>query len=154
MWVFDVYFRHSEGWTPMEAAVKQTRTTRHPLAGGLWRQHGRKDFRNGVWFKEQCMFIEAPEAESSTCRSTSPKGELIESTCDCVIASRRLQGRIKNMEVVEDFDSSPHKAVTLLMERNKAISMEHATTVGSLDTPHATVGATTMRKGKGPETMI
>ena len=36
LWVFSVYFWHSEGWTPwnealLEAVVKQANTTRHPL---------------------------------------------------------------------------------------------------------------------------
>ena len=33
----------------------------------------------------------------------------------------KLQGKIKNMEVVEDFQSRPHKAVTFLVEREKEI---------------------------------
>ena len=48
-----------------------------------------------------------------------PNGELIERTYDHAIASHSLQGRIKNMEVVEDFESRPHKEATFLVERNK-----------------------------------
>ena len=36
-------------------------------------------------------------------------------------ASQRLQGNIKNMEVVEDLESRPHKAVTFLVDRDKEI---------------------------------
>ena len=43
------------------------------------------------------MFIVVPK-EASTCRSKSPKGELIERTYDCVIASRSLKGKITQME--------------------------------------------------------
>ena len=46
-------------------------------------------------------------------------GEIIERAYDYVIASLSLQGRIKNMEVLEDFESRPHKAVTFLVEREK-----------------------------------
>ena len=45
-------------------------------------------------------------------------GELNERTYDYVIASHGLQVKIKNMEVVEDFESRPHKAVTFLVERD------------------------------------
>ena len=47
------------------------------------------------------MIIEAPEEGISTCRSMGPKGEPIERTCDYVVASRTVQGKSKNMEVVE-----------------------------------------------------
>ena len=43
--------------------------------------------------------------------------EFIERTCHYVVASHGLQGKIKN-EVVEDFASKPHKAVTFLVERD------------------------------------
>ena len=65
------------------------------------------------------MFIEAPGEGVSTCRSKGPKCELIERTCDYVIASHSLQGKIKNMEAVEDFESRPYKAVAFLVERDK-----------------------------------
>ena len=48
----------------------------------------------------------------STCRSKGPNGELIERTCDHVIASQSLQVRIKNMGVDEDFESRPHKVTS------------------------------------------
>ena len=49
------------------------------------------------------------------------KSELIERTYDYVIASSSLRGKINNMEVVEDFESRPHQAVTFLVEREKEI---------------------------------
>ena len=55
----------------------------------------------------------------STCRSKGPDGELIERGYGYVIASHSLQVKVKNMEVVEDFESRPHKAVTFLVERDK-----------------------------------
>ena len=45
---------------------------------------------------------------------------MIERTYDYVVASRSLLGEIKNMEVVEDFESRPHEAVAILVERQKA----------------------------------
>ena len=67
------------------------------------------------------MFIEAPGEGISSCRSKGPNGETIARTCDYVLASRYLQDKIKNMDVVEDFESGPHKAVTCLVERDKVI---------------------------------
>ena len=62
------------------------------------------------------LFIEAPGEGISSCRFTGPKGDLIESAYDSVLASQSLQEKIKNMEVVEDFESRPHKAVTFQVE--------------------------------------
>ena len=41
-----------------------------------------------------------------------PKREWIERTDDYVIASGSLKGKISQMEVVDDFESRPHKAVS------------------------------------------
>ena len=46
-------------------------------------------------------------------------GELIERTYDYVIDSCSLQEKIRNMEVVEDFESRPHKAVSIVVERDE-----------------------------------
>ena len=56
------------------------------------------------------MFIEPPGEGVSTCRSRGT-GEFTERTCDHVIASHSFQ--MRNVEVVEDFESRPHKAVTI-----------------------------------------
>ena len=63
----------------MEAVVMQARTTWHPW---LVACDANCDFRRGLWFEEECMCIEAPEAGVSTCRSTGPNGELFERTYD------------------------------------------------------------------------
>ena len=68
------------------------------------------------------MFTEAPEKGISACRSKGPKSEATERTYDCVIASGSLQGKIKKMDVAEDFESRPHTAVAFLVERNKGNS--------------------------------
>ena len=96
----------------MEAVVKLARTTGIP---GWWRAMSTwtpNYFRNSLWFTEKCMIVEAPEEGISTCRSKGPKSEAIERTHDYVIAGRSLQGNTKNMGVVEDFESGPHKAVS------------------------------------------
>ena len=67
------------------------------------------------------MFIEAPEEGISSCPSTGTKDEPIERTYDYFTGSRSLQGKTKKMEVVDDFESRPHKAVTFLVERDKEI---------------------------------
>ena len=60
------------------------------------------------------MFIKAPGKDVSTCKSLN--GELIERTYDYIIASRSVQEKIRNMEVVEDFESRRHKAVSFVVE--------------------------------------
>ena len=67
------------------------------------------------------MSIEAPVEGISTCRSNGPNGELIERPYDYVIASRSLQGKIKKMDVVEEIESRPHKAIAFLVGRDKEI---------------------------------
>ena len=42
-----------------------------------------------------------------------PKGERIERTYDYVIASQSLKGKITKMDLMEDFESRPHKAVSI-----------------------------------------
>ena len=69
-------------------------------------------------FKASIFFIET-SAEVSTCRSRGPKCELIESRYDYVNANRSLRDKITKKEVVEDFESRPHKAVSFVMERGK-----------------------------------
>ena len=64
------------------------------------------------------MHVVAPK-ETSTCRSKSPKGEWIEKTCDYVIACNSLRGKITQMKVVEDFESRPHKAVSIFGRKRK-----------------------------------
>ena len=73
-----------------------------------------EDFENNLWYEKRNMFIEAPGEGVSTSRSKGPNGEFIERTYDDVIASHCLQGKFKNFEVVEDFESRPNKAVTFL----------------------------------------
>ena len=42
-------------------------------------------------------------------------------TYDNVIACNSLKGNITQMEVVEDFESRPHKAVSFVVKREKEI---------------------------------
>ena len=72
------------------------------------------------------MHVMAPEGVS-TCRSRSAKGEWVEKVYDYVIACSSQRGRISDMQVIEDFELRPHKAVTFVVERGKA-GMEPATT--------------------------
>ena len=50
------------------------------------------------------MFAEGLEAGISTC--TAPEGELIVRTFDYGTATKSLQGKIKNIDEVEDFQST------------------------------------------------
>ena len=49
------------------------------------------------------------------------KGEITEMTYDSVITTKSLQGKIENVEVVEDFESRPQKAVTFHVERDNEL---------------------------------
>ena len=53
--------------------------------------------------KKSAWSLKRQKKEFPTCRSKSPNGEFTERTCGYVLASRRFQGKIKNMDVVEDF---------------------------------------------------
>ena len=60
MWVFTVYFWHSEGWTPKNEAlingeVNQARTTRHLWLMACDANMTPKDFRKSKWFQDKCM---------------------------------------------------------------------------------------------------
>ena len=105
----------------MEVVVKHARTTRHPCQWLVMPTLDPKHVRNNLWFKEKCMFIDGPEGRNRHLPIHGPQGELIERMFDYVIASRSLQGKFKNMEVAEDFEPRPHKAVTFLVERDKEI---------------------------------
>ena len=66
----------------------------------------------------------APEGVS-TCRSRSAKGEWVEKVHDYVIVCSSLKGIISDMQVIEDFESRPRKAVTFVVRKGKA-GMERA----------------------------
>ena len=87
----------------MEAVVKQMRTTRH-----LWLvacdNMNPEDFKKSLGLTEKSMFFETLDERISTCRSKDANDELIRRTYDYVIANQSLQGKIKDMEVVEDFE--------------------------------------------------
>ena len=98
--------------------MKHVRTNRHPWLIACDAKMCSEDFKKSLRFQSGHMFIKAPGEGVSTGRSKGPFGELNERTYDYVIASHGLQVKIKNMEVVEDFESRPHKAVTFLVERD------------------------------------
>ena len=65
------------------------------------------------------MQVTAPEGVS-TCISKNAKGEWAEKVYDYVIACNSLKRKkISQMNVVEDFESRPHKAVSFVVERGK-----------------------------------
>ena len=64
------------------------------------------------------MHVMAPEG-MSTCRSKNAKGEWVEKVFDYVIECSGQKGRISDMNVTEDFESRPHKAVTFVVGRGK-----------------------------------
>ena len=109
---------HSEGWTLrnealLEAVLKQGRTTRHPWLIACDAKMCPEDF--------QTRADARGGPKRSTCRSKGPKEEWIERTYDYVVASGSLKGKILQMEVVEDFESRPHKAVSFVVESEKEI---------------------------------
>ena len=99
--------------------MRQARSTRHKWLIACDANMCPEDFEKSLWFQSRHMFIKAPRGRVSTCRSKSPQGELIERTYDNVIASRRLQREIRNMDVVGDFESRPHNAVSFVVDRDR-----------------------------------
>ena len=77
-----------------------------------------EDVEKSLWFRKDQMHVIAPEGVS-TCRSKNAKGEWVEKVYDYVIACSGLKGKISDMEVIEDFESRPHKAVAFAVERGK-----------------------------------
>ena len=98
----------------MEAVVKQASATRDPWLVACDANLKPEDFKKSLWYKSMHMFIEAPGEGKSICRSKGPSDWFIERTYDYVIASHSLQGKIINMELVEDFESRAHKTGTFL----------------------------------------
>ena len=64
------------------------------------------------------MHVMAPEVVS-TCGSRSAKGEWVEKVYDYVTAWRSLKGIISDMQVIEEFESRPHKAITFCSRKRK-----------------------------------
>ena len=64
------------------------------------------------------MHVVVPET-ASTCRSNGAKGEWIEKVYDYVIAWNSPKEKISQSEAVEDFESRPHKAVSLWKEKRR-----------------------------------
>ena len=64
-----------------------------------------------------CIIIEAPEEGIFTCRSKVPNGAANERQHDYVIVCRLLLVKVKKINVVEDFEPRPHKAVTFQVEK-------------------------------------
>ena len=118
-------FWHSEGWTPrnealLEAVLKRGRVTKHSWLMARDADMSPAEFEKNLWFQRNRMHLVAPK-EASTCRSKGAKGEWIERTFDNVVACHSLKGQISQMEVVKDFESRPHKAVSFVVEREKEI---------------------------------
>ena len=101
----------------MEAVVKQARTTRHAWLIACDANMCPEDFEKSLWF-QTCSSRRQGKA-SQLADQKARKGELIERTYGYVVASRSLQEKIRNMEVVEDFESRRHKAVSFVVEREK-----------------------------------
>ena len=103
----------------MEAVLRRTRTTKHPWLIARDANMTPEDFERILWFRNDRMHVIAPEGVS-TCRSRSAKGEWEEKVYDYVTACSSPEGTILDMQLIEDFESRPHQAVTFIVERGKA----------------------------------
>ena len=95
----------------LEAVLTRARTTRHPWLSACDANMCPEDFEKSLWFQREQMHVVAPK-EASTC-------ERIERIYDYVIASGSLKGKSSQMEVVEDFESRPHQAVSFVVRREQ-----------------------------------
>ena len=94
----------------MEAVVKKARTTKHPWLVDA--NMDPEDFNRNLWHKSRCMFLETPEKESPR---ADPRAHMANSSRERMTMSSPVEvcvGEIEDMEVVEDFESRPHKEVT------------------------------------------
>ena len=78
-----------------------------------------EDFEKSLWFQKEQMHV-VPPKEASTCRSKGPKDEWLK---ESMITSLRVavSGKISQMEVVDDFESRQHKAVSFVVQEEKEI---------------------------------
>ena len=123
MWVVAKCFWYSAGRTPrhealMDAVVKQARATGHPRMVSCNANMSAEEFGRSLWYQNRHMCI---KGGVSTCRAKRSNGEMIERTYDYVVACRSLKERIKAIEVVEEFESRPHQAITVVLEGDKQI---------------------------------
>ena len=70
-----------------------------------------------------------------------PNGELLERTYGYVIAIRSLQGNIKDVKVLQEFESRPHKPIAFQVERDRKVQV-----VRKIRTPEALPGFSGGRK--------
>ena len=66
-------------------------------------------FVQGKWSSERGMIIRAPAASLSTCTSKDADWMETGRMYDYVVACKGLHSKIRNIEVVEDYDPEPHK---------------------------------------------
>ena len=85
-----------------------------PVVDSMWCKHVSTRVWKEPLVPEEQMYVVAPE-EASTCRSKGPKDEWIERAYDYASVSGSLKGKILQMEVVEDLESRPHKAVSFVV---------------------------------------
>ena len=104
--------------SPAGGSVEASQSHQTSVAGMAWVANV-----SPVEFEKKPLVSEEPDAcgteRASTCRSKGAKGERIEKVYDYVIACSSPKGKISQMEVVEDFESRPHKAASFLVERDK-----------------------------------
>ena len=105
-------------------SVKQAKTSKHPWLVACDANKEPEDVQRSLWYKRHVHVEGSARRGNLLCRSKGPHGESIELTYDDVIDSQSTQDKIKGMEVVEDFESRPHKAMTFLVERDKEILSE------------------------------
>ena len=68
-------------------------------------------FAQGKWFSERTMIIRVAAADVSTCRSKGPDGVEVQRMYDYVVACNDFWVKLRKVEVVDDYDSRPHKLV-------------------------------------------
>ena len=117
-----MYFWHSEGWTLrnealLEAVLKQARTTRPPVVAWVANM-GPEDFEKSLWFQREMMHVFVPERCIHVQVEKAQKMCGSKETYDYVVASGSFRGKILHMEVVEDFESRPHKEVSFVVRRS------------------------------------
>ena len=103
----------------LEAVLKQARTTRHAWLIACDANMCPEDFERKSLVPIGADACGGPERSIYVQVERPKKMSGSKETVDCVIACNSLRGTISQVEVVEDFESRPHKAVSFVVVRRE-----------------------------------
>ena len=97
-----------------------------------WWRHARATSILGWWHVMPTWIRARSVVQGERNVHQGPNGELLERTYGYVIAIRSLQGNIKDMKVLQEFESRPYKPIAFQVERDREVQV-----VRKIGTPEA-----------------